>query len=490
MLPVTGFCFVISMLKKMIGVPCHFFLYRSDILRRFVLILAAGKGTRMKSSLPKVLHEAAFHPILHYVLAAAENCGADKILTVVGHGAEAVEAAFAHRAEFVLQAEQRGTGHAVGQALPALAGHEGTVLVLCGDTPLLRGDTLREFIDFHESEASVCSVLTAKLAEPYGYGRIVRATDNSLQKIVEEKDASPAEKNIAEINSGVYCFDLGFLREAVSKLKDNNSQGELYLTDTIAIAREENLKTQAWTIRDFEEVKGINDRKQLSEAAKILFRRKNEELMDAGVTVVAPESTFIDPLTQVGPDTVIEPFTTIRGNCRIGANCLIGPQADIRDCQFGDNTRFWQSVAVEAQVGDNGNIGPFAYLRPKTELGNTVKVGDFVEIKNSVVQDGTKIPHLTYIGDSDVGSHCNIACGTITCNYDGFQKHRTTIGDNAFVGCNASLVSPVHVGEGAYVAAGAVITEDVPEDALAVARSRQKNIDKWARKFREIRKKQ
>lgn len=458
-------------------------------MQRYVLVLAAGKGTRMKSSLPKVLHEAAYHPILHYVLTAAENCGAQEIYTVVGHGAEAVTEAFQGRTNFVLQREQKGTGHAVKEALPAFEGKTGTILVLCGDTPLLRSKTLTNFLAFHEREKAACSVLTADLANPFGYGRIVRQENCQLRKIVEEKDASLEEKSITEINSGVYCFDLDFLRQAVAQLKDNNSQGELYLTDTIAIGVEQGLKACAWKIDDFEEVKGINDRCQLSEAGEILFRRKGQELMTDGVTIVSPSTTFIDPLAEIGANTVIEPFTTVLGNSVIGENCEIGPNSEIYSSRLGSNTRFWHSIALEAEVGDNCNIGPFAYLRPKTQLKDTVKIGDFVEVKNSVVEDGTKIPHLTYIGDSDVGKGCNIACGTITCNYDGFHKHRTTIGNHAFVGCNASLVAPVTVGDDSYVAAGAVITEDVPPESLGVARSRQKNISGWAKKFREIHKK-
>ncbi|MEG1495784.1 MAG: bifunctional UDP-N-acetylglucosamine diphosphorylase/glucosamine-1-phosphate N-acetyltransferase GlmU [Clostridiales bacterium] len=458
-------------------------------MQRYVLILAAGKGTRMKSQLPKVLHQVAFHPILHYVLAAAESFNTEKIFTVVGHGADAIKEVFAQRTEFVLQKEQKGTGHAVKQAMPSLADAKGTVLVLCGDTPLLRGATLEKFINNHESTGAVCSVLTAKLENPRGYGRIIRSENGLLSKIVEEKDADEAQKQIKEINSGVYCFDLAFLREALDELKDDNSQGEFYLTDTVAIANEKSLTATPWLVDDFEEVKGINDRIQLSEATKIMFRRKNEELMEQGVTIVAPESTYIDSLVKIGLDTVVEPFTTIRGASEIGSNCEIGPQSELRDCVVGDGTRFWQSIAVEATMGKHCNIGPFSYLRPKTQLADTVKIGDFVEIKNSTIDNGTKIPHLTYIGDSDVGSGCNIACGTITCNYDGFNKYRSTIGDKAFVGCNASLVSPVDIGEGAYIAAGTVVTNDVPAEALAVARERQKNIKGWAQKFKEMHKK-
>ncbi|MEG1479328.1 MAG: NTP transferase domain-containing protein, partial [Clostridiales bacterium] len=316
-------------------------------MQRYVLILAAGKGTRMKSQLPKVLHQVAFHPILHYVLAAAESFNTEKIFTVVGHGADAIKEVFAQRTEFVLQKEQKGTGHAVKQAMPSLADAKGTVLVLCGDTPLLRGATLEKFINNHESTGAVCSVLTAKLENPRDYGRIIRSENGLLSKIVEEKDADEAQKQIKEINSGVYCFDLAFLREALDELKDDNSQGEFYLTDTVAIANEKSLTATPWLVDDFEEVKGINDRIQLSEATKIMFRRKNEELMEQGVTIVAPESTYIDSLVKIGLDTVVEPFTTIRGASEIGSNCEIGPQSELRDCVVGDGTRFWQSIAVE-----------------------------------------------------------------------------------------------------------------------------------------------
>lgn len=459
-------------------------------MKKYILILAAGKGTRMKSALPKVLHEAVYHPILSYVLNAAKAVGADDVCTVVGHGAEEVKAAFEGQTSFVLQREQKGTGHAVREGLAAFENHtEGTVLVLCGDTPLLKGETLKELCDYHEKEGSVVTVMTASLDDPFGYGRIIRSESGSLLKIVEQRDASEEEKAVCEINSGVYCFDLAFLRNAVDQLKADNDQGELYLTDTIAIANKEGKKACAFEIADFEEVQGINDRVQLAAAAKVLRRRKAEELMRAGVTLVDPDSTVIDPMAEIGEDTIIEPFTVIKGNTVIGKNCHVGPDAELRDAVLGDNVTFWRSVATEAKVGDYGNIGPFAYLRPKTELSDHVKVGDFVEIKNSTIGSGSKLPHLTYIGDSDVGSRCNIACGTITCNYDGFNKTRSTIGDNVFVGCNVNLVSPVTVEDGAYIAAGSTITRDVPQDSLAVAREKQSIKEGWAERFREANKK-
>lgn len=459
-------------------------------MEKYILILAAGKGTRMKSSLPKVLHEAIYHPILSYVLRAAKEVGAADVCTVVGHGAEEVKAAFEGQTSFVLQKEQKGTGHAVREGLAAFEEHKcGTVLVLCGDTPLLRGETLKSLCEFHEREGAAVTVMTASLENPFGYGRIVRSESGALLRIVEQRDATEEEQAIHEINSGVYCFDLSFLRDAVSRLNADNEQGELYLTDTIAIANSDGKKALAFAIDDFEEVQGINDRIQLATAAKVLRRRKAEELMRAGVTLIDPDSTVIDPLAVVGEDTVIEPFTVIKGHTVIGKNCHIGPDAELRDSVLGDNVTFWRSVATEAKVGDFGNIGPFAYLRPQTELCDHVKVGDFVEIKNSTIGSGSKLPHLTYIGDSDVGSRCNIACGTITCNYDGFNKTRSTIGDNVFVGCNVNLVSPVTVENGAYIAAGSTITRDVPRDALAVAREKQSIKEGWAENFRNRNKK-
>lgn len=457
-------------------------------MKKYIMILAAGKGTRMKSSLPKVLHEAVYHPILSYVLNAAKEVGADDVCTVIGHGAEAVRAAFEGQTSFVLQKEQKGTGHAVREGLSAFADHsEGTVLILCGDTPLLRGETLRRLCDYHEESAAAVTVMTAKVDDPFGYGRILR-DEAGISRIVEQRDATEEERAVTEINSGVYCFDLAFLRNAVAKLEADNDQGELYLTDTVAIARSEGRKARAFLIDDADEVKGINDRVQLSEAAKILRRRKTLELMKSGVTLVDPDSVTIDPMAEVGEDTVIEPGTVIKGHTVIGKNCHIGPDAELNNAVLGDNVTFWRSVAVDSSVGSGGNIGPFTYLRPQTVLSENVKVGDFVEIKNSTIGEGSKLPHLTYIGDSDVGSGCNIACGTITCNYDGFRKTRSTIGDHVFVGCNVNLVSPVNVEDGAYIAAGSTITRDIPKDALAVAREKQSNKEGWAERFRNLHK--
>lgn len=447
-----------------------------------IVILAAGKGTRMRSERPKVLHEVAFHPLLHYVLAAAAPLRG-QCFTVVGHGAQEVMAAFEGHCQFVLQEEQRGTGHAVQSALPALGHDDSTVLVLCGDTPLLRGESLQAFVTAHRKGKHHCTVLTTEVADPTGYGRILRDERRQVQRIIEERDASAREKTIREINSGAYCFDKAFLREAIGALRDDNQQGELYLTDTVAYGRRRGYTMAAWRLADAEEIMGVNDRQQLAAANAVLFRRKNEELMGAGVSFIAPETAFIDPLTEIGRDTVIEPNVLMRGRCRVGERGQIGPHAELRDAVLGDDVRFWQSIAVECEGGNDLNIGPFAYIRPGTRLADQVKVGDFVELKNSTIGQGTKVPHLAYIGDSDVGRNANIGCGTITCNYDGKQKHRTTIGAHTFIGSNATLVAPLTVADNAYVAAGSTITKDVPADNLAVGRGRQRNVDGWVRKF-------
>ena len=453
------------------------------------IILAAGKGTRMKSEQPKVLHEIGGHPMLSYVIHAAAPLGAE-IYTVVGHGAPLVEAAFAGQTHFALQAEQLGTGHGVMQAIPHIPGEDGTVIVLCGDTPLLREETLRALLAHHKEKAAVCTVLTAEMADPKGYGRIIRGTGGGLKKIVEERDATVEEKAVREINSGVYCFSLTSLRKALSLLKNDNDQGEYYLTDVLAYFVQEGLPVCGWRVEDAGEIAGINDRCQLALAEKALGRRKKEALMRSGVTLIDPDSVWVASDVEVGPDTIIEPQTILRSGTQIGAGCRIGPMADISESYIGDETTIRQSVLIEAKMGKNCNIGPFAYLRPGTILADHVKVGDFVELKKTEVGLGSKVPHHSYVGDTRIGAGVNVGCGTITCNYDGFHKYQTVIEDNVFIGSNTSLVAPVTIGKGAIIAAGSVITADVPEDALGIGRGRQENLSKWAQKFRKMKKKQ
>ncbi len=423
--------------------------------------------------------------MLAYVLEAATELGVERPLVVIGHGAAEVEAEIGPGVEYVHQEEQLGTGHAVLQARERLERLSGDLLVLYGDTPLLRAETLAEFVRFHERERADASVLTAILPDPTGYGRIVREPETgAVLRIVEEKDASPVEKTYREINTGIYCFALPALLPALDRLRPLNAQGEYYLTDAIALIREAGGKVAALAAGNPEEVQGVNSREQLAAVEAAVRREKNRELMAAGVTIMDPSSTFVDAGVEVGRDTVLLPFTWLEGKTRIGEGCTVGPQARLRDCELGDRVSVQFSVLDQAQVGEDVSIGPFAYLRPGAKVEAGAKVGDFVEIKNSRVGAGSKVPHHSYIGDAEIGRGVNIGAGTITCNYDGERKHRTVIEDRCFIGANANLVAPVRVGEGAYVASGSTITADVPPGALGVARGRQRNVEDWVARRR------
>ena len=446
------------------------------------VILAAGKGTRMKSALPKVLHAVGGKSMLRHVMTAAEQAGAKRMLVVVGFGGDKVQAEIGAAAEFVLQAEQLGTGHAMMQVQPVLAGFSGTILLLCGDTPLLTGQALLDLVAAHQQSGAAATVLTAKPADATGYGRILRDESGQVLGIVEQKDATAEQKQIGEINTGIYCFEAAPLFAALAGLTCNNAQGEYYLTDVLAILAQAGQQVGAVEVADFQETLGINSRLQLAEAEKILRQRKLVELMDSGVTVMDPASTFVDASVSVGEDTVLYPFTWLEGETTIGRDCRIGPNSRISDSQLGDAVTLHFSYAHECKIAGGVSVGPYVHLRPDTELSAGVKVGNFVEIKNSRVGVGSKLPHLSYIGDTDIGSGVNIGSGTITVNYDGKKKHRTHIGDDAFIGCNTNLVAPVSVGAGAYIAAGSTITKDVPDGALGVGRARQSNIAGWAEK--------
>ena len=448
-----------------------------------VVILAAGKGTRMKSKLPKVLHKVGGKAMLAHVLAAAKAAGAKRCVTVVGFGGEEVQEVMKNEAcEFVFQKEQLGTGHAVLQTEPLLKGESGTVLVLCGDTPLVNGDLLKNLCKEHEESGAKATVLTASVADATGYGRVIRNADGTVEKIVEQKDASADELKVNEINSGIYCFDCQALFDALKKVTNDNAQGEYYLPDVLKILREGGEKIWASRTDDFISVSGINSRSQLAAAEKVLRRRKNEELMASGVTLMDPDTTFVDYDVVVGSDTVIYPFTWIEGSTVIGQNCEIGPNCRLQNMTVGNNVTGQFLYAHDAKVEDGASLGQFVHLRPDTCIGENVKIGNFVEVKNSTVGKGSKLPHLSYIGDCDMGANVNMGCGTITVNYDGKKKFRTVIGDNAFVGCNSNLVAPVTLEDNVYVGAGSTITKDVPKDNLAIARARQTNIDKWADK--------
>lgn len=443
------------------------------------VILAAGMGTRMKSKMPKVLHKVCGKPLSKWVIDASKEAGADKVCTVVGHKAEMVKAVLGEVCEFALQAEQKGTGHAVMQAIDVIKNSNGEVVILNGDTPLITAETINKAIEYHKNNGNQATVITAILDDATGYGRIVRDNDGSVLKIVEQKDASEEEKKINEVNSGMYVFDAQSLVYALDKITPNNAQGEYYLTDTLEILLSAGKKIGGYAISDNDEIRGINDRVQLNEAEKIMQKRINEYHMRNGVTMRNPESVYIEDGVEIGNDTEICQNVTIKNGTKIGSDCVIGSGSMLDRAVVHDGVDVLSSVILESEVDEGTHVGPFAYIRPNCHVGKEVKVGDFVELKNSNIDDGTKISHLTYIGDSDVGKRVNFGCGTVTCNYDGKKKYRTTIGDDCFVGCNTNFVSPINVGDGVYIAAGSTITEDIPENTLSIARARQVNKEGW-----------
>lgn len=444
------------------------------------VILAAGKGTRMKSDLPKVLHKANGKPMVNYVLDAVKEAGVDEVVMVVGHGAELVKDTLANQARFVTQEQQLGTGHAVMQTESVLGGFSGDLLVLCGDTPLIQGETVQRLAEQHKREKNAATVLTAVFDNPTGYGRVIRSESGTVEKIVEQKDASPEELAVKEINSGFYCFDAVELYKALSKLSPANAQGEYYLTDVLEIMKAKGLRVGAMIVDDNEEIIGINNRSQLATAEKVIRERINYRHMLNGVTILDPEAVYIDSQVKIEADSLIYPGCILEGNTVIGAGSVLGPNTRIKDSLLEEKVSVQYSVIIESKVGAEAVIGPFAYLRPGTVLGAKVKVGDFVEIKNSVIGNGSKVPHLSYVGDADVGEKVNVGAGTITCNYDGRKKSRTLIEDEAFIGSNTNLVAPVKIGKKAITAAGSTVTKEVPEGALCVERAKQVIIPKWA----------
>ena len=440
------------------------------------VILAAGKGVRMHSQMPKVLHRVAGKPMIWYVVKAAKEAGIDDIILVVGHGREMVEEALAgENLRFVVQEQQLGTGHALMQAQGSID-PTNTLLVLAGDTPLLEGKTLKKLLNFHQQQQARATVLSGLLPDPYGYGRIIRQADGGLERIVEEKDASPEEKEIAEINTGMYCFQAGAVFAALSQVERSNAQGEYYLTDVLPILKNDGHKVAVLATDEVDQIHGINDRIQMASAEAIIRQRHNYELMKNGVTIMAPDTIFIDSAVKIGIDTVIYPFTIIEGQTVIGENCTIGPYTRINDSSIGNDVVIESSRIKEARIGNHCNIGPFAYLRPEADLQENVKVGDFVEIKKSIIGAGSKIPHLSYVGDALLGKEVNIGAGTITCNYDGKKKSRTILEDHVFIGSNTNLVAPVTIGENSITGAGSTITRDIPAHTLAVERAEQKHI--------------
>ena len=451
-----------------------------------VVILAAGQGTRMKSLLPKVLHPVAGRPMVEHVLGSARALDPATITLVVGHGAEAIQACLAGRQglRFAVQMPQHGTAHALQVAEPLLAGQAGTLVLLSGDVPLLGAATVRRLLETHRATGAAATVMTAVVERPYGYGRIIR-TGGRVARIIEERDASPEQRRVGEINSGIYAFDLAPLFDALRTIAARNVQGEYYLTDLIAVYRRRQLPVETLIVEDPREIRGVNTRSELSEVGTIMRQKKNEELMAAGVTIIDPATTYIDPHVEVGADTVIHPGVVIQGHSRIGSACEIHAYVRIADSELADRVTIHNfCLILGARVAGGAAIGPFAHLRPATEIGQGARVGNFVELKKTTLGAGSKANHLSYLGDATIGANVNVGAGTITCNYDGQKKHETVIEDGAFIGSDTQLIAPVRVGKGAYVGAGSSITDDVPPGALGVARGRQTNIKGWAERKR------
>lgn len=450
---------------------------------RYGIILAAGKGTRMKSKLYKVLHPVCGKPMVEHIMNRVEETHPQEIITIVGHGAEMVKDQLGDRSEYALQAEQLGTGHAVMQAAQFLEGKKGTTLVISGDTPLLTAETLNNLFEYHQGKNASATILTAQAPNPTGYGRIIRDHVGIVEKIVEQKDASLEEARVKESNTGTYCFDNELLFDALGKLNTDNAQGEYYLTDIIEILKSEGKIVAAYQTEDFDESLGVNDRIALAEANRIMRNRINHQHMVNGVSFINPEATYIDAGVEIGAETVIEPGVYLKGKTVIGSECVITSGSEIVDSTIGDHVIVKSSCIEESLVHDNVDIGPFAHLRPKAEIKATAHIGNFVEVKNAQVGEGTKVGHLTYVGDATLGKEINVGCGVVFVNYDGKNKHHTNVGDNAFIGSASNLVAPVNVGEGAFIAAGSTINQDVPKDAMGIARARQVNKEDYAKKL-------
>ncbi|WP_430884735.1 bifunctional UDP-N-acetylglucosamine diphosphorylase/glucosamine-1-phosphate N-acetyltransferase GlmU [Fusibacter sp. JL216-2] len=446
------------------------------------IILAAGAGTRMKSKIPKVLHKVSGQTLVDHVVDAVEEIGCNHIVAITGHGREEVEEQLQSRGvKFALQAEQLGTGHAVQMAADHI-GDDENVLILCGDTPLLEPASLKGLVDLMVEKNYSGALLTTFAQDPTGYGRILRNDKDEVVGIVEHKDATDEQRAIKEINPAVYCFKGDVLKKALGELDNNNAQGEYYLTDVIGIIRGYGHVIGGYAVEDASQMLGVNSRVQLHEAEQIMQSRILNKLMIEGVTIINANNTYIEKKVQIGRDTIIYPGSYITGTTTIGEDCHIGPDARIENTKVADRVEVRSSTLLDSCVDDDTKVGPYAYLRPKSTIGKNVKVGDFVEVKNSTIGDNSKVSHLAYIGDGDVGQNVNIGCGVVFVNYDGKNKNRTTVKDGAFVGCNANLVAPVTVSEGAYVAAGSTVTENVEEKSLAIARAKQVNKTGWVEK--------
>ena len=445
------------------------------------LILAAGQGTRIKSDLPKVLHKVCGKEMVNHVIDTMRKANIEDINVIIGKGADLVkEKTSSRNVSYALQEEQLGTGHAVKCAIDFLRGKKGVVGVFCGDAPLIKAETVDNLFKTHIENKNSATLLSSIVEDPTGYGRVVRENDEVL-KIVEHKDCTEEELKINEMNAAIYCFDIEKLLNSLDKLSNNNNQGEYYLRDVIGILKEEGNKVGAVTI-DYEETIGVNSRIQLAEAEGILRNRINSRHMINGVTLIDPSTTYIGDDVEIGRDTIIYPGNVLEGNTKIGEGVILYPNSRISNSIILNNVEIQSSVIIDSQIGERTTVGPFAYIRPESVIGSGARIGDFVEIKKSTIGNNTKVSHLTYIGDASVGENCNFGCGTVVVNYDGQKKHKTTIGNNSFIGCNTNLVSPVNVEDNTYIAAGSTITNDVKEGELAVARAKQRNIEGWVTK--------
>ncbi|MGI6713776.1 MAG: bifunctional UDP-N-acetylglucosamine diphosphorylase/glucosamine-1-phosphate N-acetyltransferase GlmU [Bacilli bacterium] len=448
------------------------------------IILAAGKGTRMKSrddSRSKVAYPIFGVPLVQYVLRAVKPLIDGEIYTVIGfageHTKKVVESDIT---EAVWQREQKGTGHAVIQVKPYLAKKKGVTFILCGDTPLLTTATLENMLQDHEKKGHDLTVMTAVLENPHGYGRIIRSKYGLVERIIEQADSTDEQKNIKEVNAGVYVIDNEKLFEQLENLSTENAQGEMYLTDLIGLFRKKGYTVGASVLQDSTEMLGINNRAQLAEATEVLKMRINKKHMLNGVTIIDPQNTYIGPFVTIGADTTILPGTSILGKCKIGFENTIGPNSYLENVTIGDKNKVLSSWLMDTEIGDNNEIGPFTKTRANTKIGSSCRIGNFVELKNAVLKDGVKAAHLSYLGDTDIGEKANIGCGTITANYDGVHKFHTEIKENVFIGSGTILIAPITVEKGAYTAAGSTINKDVPENALAIARARQENKENYA----------
>ena len=452
-------------------------------MNKCAVILAAGQGKRMKSAGPKAMCRVLLKPMIDWVIDAVRGAGITEICVVTGCGAEQLRAHLPEDIVTVRQERQLGTGDAVRAAGDFIARQGGSVIVLNGDAPLIDSETIRDAFEKHVSEGNAATVISARVDNPYGYGRIViDHRDGSLSRIVEEKDADEQEKGIYEVNSGAFWFDSADLLRSLEGLRGDNAQGEYYLTDTVAILRRAGKRAGVYSTANSSVVLGANDRAQLMELNRIARRRVFDALLAEGVDIPCPDGVIIGPDVRIGRDTLILPNTILSGSTVIGESCTVGPNTRVEDSKIADGVRLDNVVCERARVRSGADIGPFVHIRPNSDVGERVHLGNFVEVKNSTVGEGTKVSHLTYVGDSDVGARVNFGCGCVTVNYDGKAKHRTTIGDNAFIGCNTNLIAPVTVAENAYTAAGSTITQDVPAEALGIARARQVNKEGWVRR--------